>query len=61
MVWVGLDFSQARLIGSPDEFKDPGTTFADQFESWNNLFLKRNGSALSKKRPGRMLSWILTP
>jgi hypothetical protein len=39
LVWVGLDYSHARLIG-PGQFNDPDAIFPGVFESWNNLFLQ---------------------
>ena len=38
MVWVGLDFSRVRLIGTRDAFKDTDDIFSRQFESWNDPF-----------------------
>jgi hypothetical protein len=39
LVWVGIDYSHARLIG-PGQFNDPDAIFPGVFESWNNLFLQ---------------------
>jgi hypothetical protein len=49
IVWAGLDYSQTRLIGAPNAFKDPGTTFVEQFESWNSLFLKERIRLVQKE------------
>jgi hypothetical protein len=46
-VWVGLDYSQVRLIGP--EFKDPEAIFPGFFETWNNLFLRERMRAIEKE------------
>jgi hypothetical protein len=38
VVWLGIDFSQARLIGE-EGFKDPNTIKHELFENWNHLVI----------------------
>jgi len=39
VVWAGLDYSQARLIG-PGEFTNPEGVFPGMLDAWNNLVLQ---------------------
>ena len=39
VVWAGLDYSQARLIG-PGEFANPEGIFPGMLNAWNNLVLE---------------------
>ena len=39
VVWAGVDYSQARLIG-PGEFANPEGIFPGMLEAWNNLVLQ---------------------
>ncbi len=47
IVWAGIDYSLARLIG-PGEFANPETIFPAMLESWNNLFLQERVSFVEK-------------
>jgi hypothetical protein len=38
-IWAGIDFSQARLIGTKD-FSNPNAIFPGYLNKWNNLFIK---------------------
>ena len=48
LVWAGLDYSHARLIG-PGQFKDPDAIFPGIFESWNDLFLRERIRVVEKE------------
>ena len=37
IIWCGVDYSQVRLIGFAEEFKNPE---AIEFDSWNKLFVE---------------------
>ena len=48
LVWAGLDYSHARLIG-PGQFNEPDAIFPGVFESWNNLFLQERIRVIEKE------------
>ncbi len=53
VVWVGLDYSMVRMIGTAD-FRQPDKIFPTMFDTWNYLFLRedyavRAGRELNKK------------
>lgn len=48
VVWAGVDFSHARLIGS-GEFVNPEGIFPGMLEAWNNLVLQERMSFLEKE------------
>jgi len=48
MVWAGLDYSHARLIG-PGQFNEPDAIFPGIFESWNDLFLRERIRVIEKE------------
>jgi len=39
IVWAGLDYSMARMIG-PGDFRNPEAIFPGMLEAWNSLFLQ---------------------
>jgi len=47
VIWVGLDYSQARLIG-PSEFANPEGIFPGMLDAWNNLVLQERLSFMEK-------------
>ena len=47
VVWVGVDYSQARFIG-PGQFNNPADIFPGMIEAWNNLVLQERMSILAK-------------
>lgn len=38
IVWVGIDYSQVRMIGA--DFNDPNKIFPGMLDAWNSLFIK---------------------
>lgn len=52
IVWYGLDFSEARLIGS-EGFTDPVDIKNRLFDSWNNLFISEPDKYDLKKTFGK--------
>ena len=55
LVWAGLDYSHARLIG-PGQFNEPDAIFPGIFESWNNLFLQERIRVVEKETKK---NWII--
>jgi hypothetical protein len=47
VVWAGLDYTQARLIG-PGEFSNPEDIFPGMLEAWNNLVLQERLRLMEK-------------
>lgn len=47
LVWVGIDYSMIRLIGS-SEFRVPDLIFPGMFEKWNALYLDERVELLPK-------------
>jgi hypothetical protein len=47
VVWAGVDYSQARLIG-PGEFANPEAIFPGMLEAWNNLVLQERQQYIEK-------------
>jgi len=47
VVWAGVDYSHARLIG-PGEFANPEGIFPGMLEAWNNLVLQERMGFLEK-------------
>ena len=50
IVWLGLDFSHVKLIGSRADFKNLNQISTYYFSEWNTLFLKENEKYDIKKR-----------
>jgi len=36
--FIGIDFSQAKLVGTTSDFKNPKRIIKDYFPRWNNMF-----------------------
>ena len=48
VVWAGVDYSHARLIG-PGEFANPEGIFPGMLDAWNNLVLQERMKFLEKE------------
>jgi hypothetical protein len=48
VVWAGVDYSQARLIG-PGQFVNPNAIFPGMLEAWNQLVLQERMGFLEKE------------
>jgi hypothetical protein len=48
IVWTGLDYSHAKLIG-PGQFNKPEAIVPDMFEKWNQLFLRERIRVIEKQ------------
>ena len=48
IVWAGVDYSHARLIG-PGEFVNPAGIFPGMLDAWNNLVLQERLGFLEKE------------
>lgn len=54
VVWAGLDYTMARLIG-PGDFWNPETIFPDRPESWNRLFVRERIGKLGEELGKRVI------
>jgi hypothetical protein len=48
VVWAGVDYSQARLIG-PGQFTNPDAIFPGMLDAWNQLVLRERMRFLEKE------------